>query len=273
MISVNLVQWGLSHLDLLYLANEPSLNKRIRLRFRALAMVVDGKSAARVATEIKRHHNSVLEWIHNFNSGGPSALGYTQAKAPRLVTPKPKTNTKAPRPGERYFDWLGASALDFFWGSDIEAEKEGLSPSQFKKAININQRIVLKSLAFAYLSTWKFILDVYISVGFVNEIDRAVKALAFDTKQLGPPWKVYKPEGLSSPDLSQALRELKKKDLIGWQRMSLKESKYKDSINVEEFLSFIKKTFDNSNSENVVRVWLTARGAAVVELLRIGITG
>ena len=49
---------------------------RTRERFLALYETTQESCATRVAAQARRHPQTVMEWLHLYNTGGPEALAY-----------------------------------------------------------------------------------------------------------------------------------------------------------------------------------------------------
>ena len=75
MLRVGYEQWGQRPDDLRALAVSSS-HERTRERFLALYEMSSGTSATGVAERIGRHPQSVMQWVHAYNDGGPGALVY-----------------------------------------------------------------------------------------------------------------------------------------------------------------------------------------------------
>jgi transposase len=62
-----------------------SPHERTRERFLALYEMTAGASATGVAVRIGRHPQSVMQWVHAYNTGGPGAVVYrrTGGRPPR----------------------------------------------------------------------------------------------------------------------------------------------------------------------------------------------
>ena len=100
MVRVALQKWGqnLDHLRRLALKAPHS---RTRERFLALSLIADGThNATSWATQFGRHDETVLEWIHTYNTQGPDALIYrrTGGPTPLLRPTKPSGLSKPSTP-------------------------------------------------------------------------------------------------------------------------------------------------------------------------------
>src|SRR3954469_18733530 len=75
MLRVDHARWGQTAEDLRRLATRaPHL--RTRERFLALYEVTQESCATRVAARTRRHPQTVMEWLHLYNTRGPEALAY-----------------------------------------------------------------------------------------------------------------------------------------------------------------------------------------------------
>ena len=75
MLRVDHARWGQTAEDLRRLATSaPHL--RPRERFLALYEVTQESCATRVAARTRRHPQTVMEWLHLYNTRGPEALAY-----------------------------------------------------------------------------------------------------------------------------------------------------------------------------------------------------
>jgi transposase len=75
MLRVDYEQWSQQPSDLRALAVS-SPHERTRERFLALYEMTAGASATGVAVRIGRHPQSVMQWVHAYNTGGPGAVVY-----------------------------------------------------------------------------------------------------------------------------------------------------------------------------------------------------
>jgi transposase len=73
MLRVDYDRWGQRPDELRGLAVSSS-HERTRERF--LALYSSGTSATGVAARIGRHPQSVMQWVHAYNSNGPGAVVY-----------------------------------------------------------------------------------------------------------------------------------------------------------------------------------------------------
>jgi hypothetical protein len=75
MLHVDYDRWGQTPEDLRHLAtNAP--HQRTRERFLALYEVTQASCATEVATRTHRHPQTVMEWLHLYNTHGPEALTF-----------------------------------------------------------------------------------------------------------------------------------------------------------------------------------------------------
>ena len=100
MLRVESARWGQTPADLRRLATSAP-HPRTRERFLALYEITQESCATRIAERTHRHPQTVLEWLHLYNTGGPEALTYQrtggrpppfarrsrQASAKRFVPP------------------------------------------------------------------------------------------------------------------------------------------------------------------------------------------
>ena len=75
MLRVDYARWGQTPEDLRRLATSAP-HQRTRERFLALYEVTQASCATRVATRTRRHPQTVMEWLHRYNTRGPEALTY-----------------------------------------------------------------------------------------------------------------------------------------------------------------------------------------------------
>jgi transposase len=75
MLRVDYDRWGQRPEELRALAVSSS-HERTRERFLALYEMSSGTSATGVAARIGRHPQSVMQWVHAYNSSGPGAVVY-----------------------------------------------------------------------------------------------------------------------------------------------------------------------------------------------------
>ena len=75
MLRVESARWGQTPVDLRQLATSAP-HPRTRERFLALYEITQESCATRVAERTHRHPQTVMEWLHLYNTGGPEALAY-----------------------------------------------------------------------------------------------------------------------------------------------------------------------------------------------------
>ena len=78
---------------------------RTRERFLALYEITQESCATRVAAQARRHPQTVLEWLHLYNTRGPEALTYQRTGPPFARRSKPASAKQSvppsaqPQPG------------------------------------------------------------------------------------------------------------------------------------------------------------------------------
>src|SRR3954464_12048971 len=80
MLRVDHARWGQTPADLRRLATSTP-HPRTRERFLALYEITQESCATRIAERTRRHPQTVMEWLHLYNTGGPEAIS---APAPPL---------------------------------------------------------------------------------------------------------------------------------------------------------------------------------------------
>ena len=75
MLRVDYDRWGQTPEDLRQLATSAA-HPRTRERFLALYEITQESCATRVAAQARRHPQTVMEWLHLYNTRGPEALTY-----------------------------------------------------------------------------------------------------------------------------------------------------------------------------------------------------
>src|SRR4051812_20029423 len=75
MLRVDHARWDQTPADLRRLATSAP-HPRTRERFLALYEITQESCATRIAGRTHRHPQTVLEWLHLYNTGGPEALTY-----------------------------------------------------------------------------------------------------------------------------------------------------------------------------------------------------
>ena len=103
MIRVEMQKWGQSLEDLRRLALRAE-HPRTRERFLALSLIADGThNATSWADRFGRQDETVLGWLHTYNTEGPDALTYrrTGGPAPLLRPAKSGRSSKPSSPPSR----------------------------------------------------------------------------------------------------------------------------------------------------------------------------
>jgi transposase len=75
MLHVDYARWDQTPEDLRRLATSAA-HQRTRERFLALYEITQESCATRVAARTHRHPQTVMEWLHLYNTHGPEALAY-----------------------------------------------------------------------------------------------------------------------------------------------------------------------------------------------------
>ena len=88
MLRVESARWGQTPADLRELAMSAP-HPRTRERFLALYEITQESCATRIAERTHRHPQTVLEWLHLYNTGGPEALIYQRTGPPFARRSKP----------------------------------------------------------------------------------------------------------------------------------------------------------------------------------------
>src|SRR3954470_2982297 len=81
MLRVEHARWDQTPADLRRLAMSAS-HPRTRERFLALYEITQESCATRVAERTRRHPQTVIEWLHLYNTRGPEALTYQRTGPP-----------------------------------------------------------------------------------------------------------------------------------------------------------------------------------------------
>jgi hypothetical protein len=99
MIRVEIQKWGQSLEDLRRLALQAE-HPRTRERFLALCLIADGThNATTWADRFGRQDETVLRWLHTYNSEGPDALTYRRTGGPTpLLRPIEPGSSSRPSP-------------------------------------------------------------------------------------------------------------------------------------------------------------------------------
>jgi hypothetical protein len=99
MVRVEMQKWGQSLDDLRRLALQAE-HPRTRERFLALSLIADGlHNATTWADRTGRQDETVLRWLHTYNTQGPEALTYRRTGGPTpLLRPIKPVNSPTPSP-------------------------------------------------------------------------------------------------------------------------------------------------------------------------------
>ena len=88
MLRVDHDRWGQTPEDLRQLATSAA-HQRTRERFLALYEVTQASCATQVAARTRRHPQTVMEWLHLYNTRGPEALTFRRTGGRRpLFAPR-----------------------------------------------------------------------------------------------------------------------------------------------------------------------------------------
>ena len=95
MLRVDHARWDQTPSDLRELAMSAS-HPRTRERFLALYEITQESCATRVAGRTRRHPQTVMEWLHLYNTRGPEALAYqrTGGRPPFARTSPPRWTSR-----------------------------------------------------------------------------------------------------------------------------------------------------------------------------------
>ena len=90
MLRVDYARWDQTPEDLRRLATSAP-HPRTRERFLALYEITQESCATRIAERTNRHAQTVMEWVHAYNTCGPEALAYrrTGGRPPFAGASKP----------------------------------------------------------------------------------------------------------------------------------------------------------------------------------------
>ena len=105
MLRVDHARWDQTPADLRELAMSAS-HPRSRERFLALYEITQESCATRVAERTRRHPQTVMEWLHLYNTRGPEALVYQRTGPPfarrsRAASARQSVPPNAPPPLRR----------------------------------------------------------------------------------------------------------------------------------------------------------------------------
>src|SRR3954452_21797716 len=87
MLRVDHARWDQTPADLRELAMSAS-HPRTRERFLALYEITQESCATRIAERTHRHPQTVLEWLHLYNTRGPQALTYQRTRGRPPLCPE-----------------------------------------------------------------------------------------------------------------------------------------------------------------------------------------
>ena len=88
MLRVDFDRWGQTPEDLRQLATSAA-HQRTRERFLALYEITQASCATQVAARTRRHPQTVMEWLHLYNTRGPEALTFRRTGGRRpLFAPR-----------------------------------------------------------------------------------------------------------------------------------------------------------------------------------------
>jgi hypothetical protein len=96
MLRVDYERWGQTPEDLRQVATSAP-HSRTRERFLALYEITQSSCATRVAPRTHRHPQTVMEWLHLYNTRGPEALAYrrTGGRRPFFVRVAPPNSARS----------------------------------------------------------------------------------------------------------------------------------------------------------------------------------
>jgi transposase len=102
MLRVDHARWDQTPADLRCLATSAP-HPRTRERFLALYEITQDSCATRVAGRTRRHPQTVMDWLHLYNTGGPAALTYrrTGGRPPFVPGSKPAVEKPSAPPSAR----------------------------------------------------------------------------------------------------------------------------------------------------------------------------
>ena len=98
MVRVEMQKWGQDLEDLRRLALRAS-HPRTRERFLALSLIADGThNATTWAAQFGRQDDTVLKWVHDYNTRGPDALTYRRTGGAPPLRPRRPARSSRPSP-------------------------------------------------------------------------------------------------------------------------------------------------------------------------------
>lgn len=75
MLKVDYAKWDQTPENLRLLSLEAN-HPRTRERFLALYEITQGSYPTKIANQTKRHFQTVMQWVHQYNAQGPEALTF-----------------------------------------------------------------------------------------------------------------------------------------------------------------------------------------------------
>ena len=87
MLKVNYPHWNQTPQDLRQQALEAE-HPRTRERYFALYEIASGKSAYQVSKDITRRPNTVMDWVHKYNSKGHEGIAYKRTGGRHFFVPR-----------------------------------------------------------------------------------------------------------------------------------------------------------------------------------------
>ena len=100
MLRVDHARWDQTPADLRELAMSAS-HPRTRERFLALYEITRESCATRVAAQARRHPQTVMEWLHLYNTRGPEALAYQRTGPPFARRSRPVLARRSVPPNDQ----------------------------------------------------------------------------------------------------------------------------------------------------------------------------
>ena len=88
MLTVDYSRWGQDP-EILRVLGVNAEHPRTRERFLALYEICEGKNASQVGRETNRNSQTVMTWVHRYNTVGPAALVYQHTGGRPLFYPAP----------------------------------------------------------------------------------------------------------------------------------------------------------------------------------------